>query len=212
MKNIPVFTTEHGVASLILREIPYRKIAYIRLQATQEPKELLKECIGFCRACGAERILATGHDFLEAFSLHTVIVWMQADRESLLGSDACLFPVTEATVNTWKAHYNARMADVPNAAYMDDREAKEMLQKGDAYFIHKDGALLGIGRASENILDAIISLVPGGGEAVVRTLTELLTEDTVMLQVAHNNSRAVRLYERLGFVKVGEVSRWYRVL
>ncbi len=212
MKNIPVFTTEHGVASLVLREIPYRKTAYIRLQSTQEPKQLLEECIAFCRACGAEQVLATGHAYLDSFPLSAVIVQMQAARESLQGSDACLFPVTEQTANTWKEHYNLRMSDIPNAAYMDDRDIHEMLKKGDGYFVHRDGVLLGIGRASGDTLDAIISLVPGGGAAVVRTLAELLTEDTVMLQVAHNNMRALRLYEGLGFVITGEVSRWYRVL
>ena len=52
MKDIPVFTTEFGVASLILKEIPYRREAYIRIQTTQQPQELLKECISFCRMCG----------------------------------------------------------------------------------------------------------------------------------------------------------------
>ena len=31
MKDIPAFTTENGIASLILREIPYREEAYIRI-------------------------------------------------------------------------------------------------------------------------------------------------------------------------------------
>ena len=82
MRDIPVFTTNYGVASLTLREIPYKKIAYIRLQATQEPKELLHECVSFCRACGAERVYATGHEFLSAYPLHTEIWEMTcgADR------------------------------------------------------------------------------------------------------------------------------------
>ena len=52
MKDIPMFTTEYGAASLILRELPYRGIAYVRLQATEQPEKLLEECIGFCRAFG----------------------------------------------------------------------------------------------------------------------------------------------------------------
>ena len=32
MKDFPVFTTENGVASLILKEIPYRGEAYIHLR------------------------------------------------------------------------------------------------------------------------------------------------------------------------------------
>ncbi len=209
---MPVFTTEHGVASLVLREIPYRKRAHIKLQATQEPEALLAECVSFCRACGAEWIDAAGDPYLEKYPLITSMVLMQRQRAGLMGTDACLFPVTEATVGQWRDICNQRMADIPNSAWMDSLDGKEMLQKGDGYFIHKDGNLLGIGRASGDTIDVVISVVPGAGETVVRALAELLTEETAKLQVASVNERAVRLYERLGFVKVKELSRWYRVL
>ena len=58
MKDFPVFTTENGVASLVLKEIPYRRCAYIILRDSLEPEALLAECISFCRACGAERVFA----------------------------------------------------------------------------------------------------------------------------------------------------------
>ena len=119
MKDIPVFTTEHGAASLFLREIPYRKRAHIKLLATQEPEKLLEECISFCRACGAEWIDAAGNAYLEKYPLITALISMTRDRESIPETDACLFPVTEKTVQLWLDIYNERMADVPNAAYMD---------------------------------------------------------------------------------------------
>ena len=56
MKDFPVFTTENGVASLILKEIPYRGEAYIHLRDSQNPKTLLEECVSFCAACGADKI------------------------------------------------------------------------------------------------------------------------------------------------------------
>ena len=59
MKDFPVFTTENGAASLVLKEIPYKKEAYITLRASQAPQALLEECVSFCRACGAEKIYAT---------------------------------------------------------------------------------------------------------------------------------------------------------
>ena len=60
MKDLQVFTTEHGAASLILKEIPYRKLAFIHIQDVQPGglEEHLKECVSFCRMAGAERILA----------------------------------------------------------------------------------------------------------------------------------------------------------
>ncbi len=212
MKDIPFFTTEHGAASLILREIPYRQLAYIKLLSSQEPKELLEDCLSFCRACGAERVYASGEDLPEGHPVHTSGVQMVRPLAGMEQAEACLFPVTEETVEKWRSIYNEKMAKVDNAAYMDSRDGKEMLQKGDGYFIHRDGLLLGIGRACGGSIDAVISLAPGAGETVVRALAELLYEDVVCLQVASTNEKAIGLYERLGFVKTRELSRWYRVL
>ncbi len=212
MKDIPVFTTEHGAASLFLREIPYRKRAHIKLQATQDPQALLDECIAFCRACGAQWIDAAGHAYLANYPAITDLWNMQCSREGLAGSDACLFPVTEQTVDLWREHYNRRMENVPNVAFMDSLHGKELLESGDGYFVHREGKLLGIGQASDGTLHTVISLEPGAGETVVRALTEILTGDTVQLTVASENLRAVRLYERLGFVKTKVLGTWYRVL
>lgn len=212
MKDIPVFDTEHGVASLFLREIPYRQRAHIKIHSSQEPERLLEECIGFCRACGAEWIDAAGHEYLEKYPLITALYIMTQDRDSMPQTDACLFPVTESTVGQWLDIYNERMADVPNCAYMDSADGRELLKSGDGYFIHRDGKLLGIGKAKDDFIDAVASVVPGMGETVVLALASALTSDTVRLMVAGANERAVRLYERMGFLKVNEVSRWYRIL
>ena len=58
MKDFPVFTTDYGVSSLILREIPYRREAYIHIQDVQPDQlaEHLRECVSFCRMAGAESI------------------------------------------------------------------------------------------------------------------------------------------------------------
>lgn len=212
MKDIPVFNTENGVASLFLREIPYRKRAHIKLQSTQNPEALLRECVDFCRLCGAEWIDAAGHEYLEQYPLITAILAMQRPREGLAETDACLYPVTESTVQQWLDIYNERMADIPNAAYMDSADGKKLLKTGDGYFVHRDGKLLGIGKAAGDFIDTVISVVPGMGETVALALASVLTEDTVKLMVASENHRAVGLYQRMGFVKTKELSRWYKIL
>ena len=42
MRDFPMFTTEYGVASLVLREIPYREEAYITILSSEQPEELLE--------------------------------------------------------------------------------------------------------------------------------------------------------------------------
>lgn len=212
MKDIPAFTTENGAASLFLREIPYRGRAHIKLQSSEDPLALLEECVSFCKMCGADWIDAAGDEALECYPLITALVIMQRPLEGIGETDAALFPVTEKTVRQWLNIYNEKMADVPNAAYMSSKDGEELLKTGDGYFIHKGGVLLGIGKAAGDFIDTVISVVPGAGETVVKALCSLLTEDTVRLMVAEANERAVRLYQRMGFVKVKEVSRWYRVL
>lgn len=212
MRDIPVFTTEYGVASLGLKEIPYRKRAHITLQSTQEPEKLLEECVSFCRSCGAEQIYATGHVCLEKYPLYTEMWLMTSNRDAVGETDACLFPMTDKTVDRWLEIHNQYMAGVPNAAYLDREDGRDFLEVGDCYFVHKDGKLLGIGKAAEDYIDIVIATERGMGETVVRTLCSALTEDVVRIAVASANERAVRLYERMGFVATGVSKRWYQVL
>lgn len=212
MKDIPVFDTENGVASLFLREIPYRKRAHIKLQATQDPEKLLEECVAFCRMCGAEWIDAAGNDYLQRYPLITAIIAMQRPKEGIEQTDACLFPVTEETLQQWLDTYNEKMVDIPNAAYMDGADGRQLLKNGDGYFVHRDGKLLGIGKAAGDFIDTVIATEPGMGETVMQALISVLTEDTVRLMVASENKRALRLYQRMGFVTTKELSRWYKIL
>jgi len=211
MKDIPMFTSQYGIASLVLREIPYTAIAYIRLLTTEQPELLLQECIGFCRACGAETFYATGNPWLQCFPLHTAVIEMRCDAASLPKTDAALFPVLPETISKWRGIYNEKMKNIPNAAYLSEREANAMLDTGGGYFVHRNGTLLGIGKASGDKIETVASLQKGAGRDVVLALCSLLTGETVSLEVAANNEKAVSLYESLGFTATRELSRWYCV-
>lgn len=212
MNDFPVFTTEYGVASLILKEVPYRQLAFIHIRDVQpgQLKEHLAECVSFCRMVGAERILAKGHEELERYPLHSIVYKMSmplTPREP----EACLWPVTPETVTRWREIYNKGMRAIDNHATMTQRDEKTILQSGGAYFVHRDGVLLGIGWMEGAELLALVSVVPGMGQTVARTLFTAVDTDRITLEVASGNTRAIRLYEKMGFVKTGEVSRWYRV-
>lgn len=212
MKDFPVFTTEYGVASLILREIPYRQEAYIIMQATQQPEELLQECVSFCRVCGAEKIYARGHEFLEQYPLHTIIYEMSGETwldESLMEH---LRPVTEESVGLWRNMMNERMTGVDNAATLDKRSEKEILESGGAYFVHHDGDLLGgFWLSGEEVL-LVASFRPGMGQKVMHTMMSMVPPMRLKMDVVSTNHRAIRLYEKMGFIKTAEKHRWYRIL
>lgn len=212
MKDIPVFTTDNGVASLALQGVPIWKSAYIKILSSAEPFALLEECVDFCKMCGAEEIYASGNECLGRYPCSTVLVQMQRMLEGMEETDACVFPMTDRTVGQWREIYNHRMATVPNASYMTWADEKKFLTDGDCYFVHKDGQLLGIGKASGDMIHALASVQPGAGREVVLALASLISGDRVKVIVAQQNKRAVSLYEQLGFAPVSEVSRWYKIL
>jgi len=211
MRDLLFFTTENGVADLILKEIPYKQTAYIRvLDAAEENLQpLLQECASFCRMAGADHIYASGHPGLERWPLYTSVLTMRGtawvDREKLRS----VFPVSEQTVSRWRKIYNRRMADVPNAATLEARDEQRILSSCGAYFVHNQGRLLGIGWLEDTKLLAMAAVEPGHGEQVMHSLMSLIEGSEMTLEVASANPKAIRLYERLGFIQVGQVSQWY---
>lgn len=212
MKDIPMFTTDFGIASLVLKEIPYRETAYVKIRTVVPGmlRELISECVGFCRAAGAERIYASGEEGLEEYPHFCSILAMSGpgDHEP----EANLWPVTEETVTHWRKIYNEKMADIDNAGTLTAYDEKELVRSSGTYFVHEDEKLLGIGWVEPGELKCVASLVPGMGARIVKTLLSAQESDQVELEVASTNQRAIRLYEKLGFVCVRESSRWYRVL
>ena len=209
LRDIPMFTTELGVASLVLSQIPYTKKAYIRIQDASDSNEFLQECISFCVAAGAEHIFAAGHLACEKYPEHTAILEMRAEISSIGDTDAALFPVTEETMEQWREIYNKKACNVPNGSWMTTGQAQELLK--DGYFIHRDGKLLGIGKASGDKIQWVAACYPGAGAEVVRALCHALTAQTITLEVASANEKAIQLYEKLGFVASKELSKWYQV-
>lgn len=214
MRDFPFFTTEYGVASLILKEIPYRKQAYIRILDVQEDSfdEYLAECVSFCRMCGAEQIFAEGHEQLSKYPVYTAVNRMQGTILFDPEKTASLFPVTEKTVSRWRGIYNEAMRNVDNAGTLEARDEKQILAGGGAYFVHEDSDLLGIFWLEDTKLLAIAALQRGAGERVMHTMLSVTDGEPVWLEVASTNARAIRLYEKMGFVPTAQLRCWYCVL
>lgn len=210
MKDFPLFPTAHGAASLTLKEIPYRKEAFVHIQSSQEPELLLRECADFCVACGADAVYATGHDYLECFPVYAALLEMRGQIPLRQEEIPAMFPVTEASADRWRQIYNSRMRQVDLASTLE-RKDEPLLSSGGAYYIHKEGALLGIGWMEQTRIRAIASMQPGAGAQILRAMQSLRPQEQLVLEVASTNRKAIALYEAMGFLKTKELSRWYRI-
>lgn len=213
MRDFPIFTTEYGVSSLTLKEIPYKKQAFICIRDVQPGffEEHLHECVSFCRMAGAEAIFASGSTLLQDYPLYTQVLELRGeawvDREKL----ESLFPVTGATAGTWRRIYNEAMAKVHNASTLEARDEGKLTQAPGAYFVHREGQLLGIGWLEDTKLLAVAATEKGAGERVMHTLMSLVEGAAMTIEVASTNEKALRLYEKLGFLPTRVLAAWYQV-
>lgn len=212
MRDIPVFATENGVGSLMLKEVPYKQTAYIRIHDASNADAFLNECAGFCRAVGAEHIYATGHPSLECRPVHTKIIKMCTLRKDLPKTNAVVQPVTKETTNHWRELYNKRMVSVPGAASMEIRDVNSLVNHATGYFVYENDVLLGIGIAENDEVVALAAVKPGAGKDVLLALCHTLQTDTICLDVALTNERAVRLYKQVGFAVSKEKYNWYEIM
>ena len=210
MRDFPMFTMEYGVASLILREVPYREEAYIIIQSTEQPEELLKECVSFCRAVGAEKIYARGHEIVESYPLHCAVYEMRGS----IPVDECkvenLWPVTKENIGSWRDFLNGKLRHIDNAGTLEQKGEQEILDLGGAYFVHRAGELLGAGWLVDDELK-LIAAEKGMGERVLHSLLSVTEPEQIWLHVVSTNGRAIRFYEKMGMIKTAELRRWYRV-
>lgn len=213
MRDFPIFTTDFGLSSLTLKEIPYRKQAFICIRDVQPGffREHLEECVSFCRMAGAETIFAAGHEMLEGFPLYTTVLEMRGQLFADPEQTACLFPVTRETAGRWRDIYNQKMQQVDNAATLEARDEKRLEDSAGAYFIHDNGVLLGIGWLEDGKILAVAGVEPGAGMRIMHTLASAAVVPEITLEVASTNIRAIHLYEKMGFVKTREISRWHQV-
>lgn len=209
MRDIPVFVTENGAASLILKKIPYTKEAYIEIRDSADGEKLIMECCDFCRMAGAERVYATGHTCLERYPFYTDILLLTVNKTNLPATVALAQPVAMDELEHWREIYNDKMKAVPNAAYMT-REQALRKQQGTAYMIYRGTELLGIGAAEHDTIEAVAAIKPGAGRDVVCSIADALLADQLQLQVASVNCKAMELYRGLGFTVKDQIARWYK--
>ena len=137
----------------------------------------------------------------------------RAQRESLLPAPEAvrLVPVTEETAADWAREYNARFRAVPAAASCSPAEERALAAGGEALWIWDGAERIGLGRVRGSELLAVAALLPGAGERCVRALAARCAGPEVRLTCAEENTRAMRLYDRLGFSRGAEERVWFSI-
>ena len=212
MRDIPVFTTENGVATLFLKNVPATKTAYIKVQDSHNVTSFLHECCDFCRAVGADRVYATGTDSLIGKHSCEQIISMTRAKEDLPNTNARLVPVQVETMNQWREIYNRKMRGIPNASQITQHDASKYLDSGTCYFVYDGSVLIGIGTVSENRIEALASVVKGAGRDVLLALCQASNSDLIELSVASSNEKAVGLYKSMGFTFEEVLETWYQII
>lgn len=214
MKDIPVFTGVHGVATLVLKEIPWSGCGYVIVRSIWTNAEaFLEECLEFCRICGAEQVYASwGCEALPAPHAYDM-VQMERLKADLPEGQTRLEALTKENAPEFLGVYDRCFRDVPNAASYGQKDVARLLGEDTAWLVRRDGVCAAIAEISKEGLEAVAVLPQfrGLGYDLTLTVLAMVPSKTLRLKVASTNKRAVALYERLGFRKTQVLSRWWKL-
>ena len=160
MRNIPVFTGEFGAATL--QEKPGRGRPTV-VQWVQPGKtwEFLAECARFCRMAGARRVLASHLPEPRRLLLKSgCSVWPACGPACRRRTQRC-GPSARKTEKNFCGFTTRGMSGVPAAMSLHQGDLPRLWTRG-GYFVHRDGALLGIGQVNGDTLLSLVSCRRGG--------------------------------------------------
>lgn len=217
MKNIPMFTSSYGLATLILKEIAWNGRAYVLVRSVwnDQTAALLDECRSFCRAVGAEEIYASW----DAEELPAEHAWDMIDMacpKSALPAPRQTVELEQAAPETAEDYlriYNQCFRDVPAAASYDRKSLEPLYGEELIWLAKVRGQYAAVAEISKEGLEGIAVLPEfrGLGYDLAAAVLRMVPSTEVRLKVASTNVRARRLYDRLGFAETGISRRWYRL-
>ncbi|MBE6992627.1 MAG: GNAT family N-acetyltransferase [Ruminococcaceae bacterium] len=228
MNDIPAFTECGGVSTLILREIPYRKTAFILVRAFEEAclDEHLQEAVSLCRFAGAKSVFVSAENeelFPEkepAYKMLRLSAGCCCRHEAeLLHEELC-----EYNIKDYISIYNACFADTISAETFTEKKARTCMDKStrQCRIYYREGLPAAISdvefrdnSATLNAIGVLPEYRGGFGRAILESLmTEVGNKEIerLCLDVMSTNSEALRLYEKLGFEQEKVLSHWYKIL
>ena len=228
MNDIPAFAEAGGVSTLILREIPYKKTAFVmvRIFDRQSLDEHLQEAVSLCRFAGAKAVYAAAES-------EVLFPEREPDYKMLrLGADCCCETVTEqefealceSNLQDYTWIYNACFADIVSAETLTEKKVRTNMENPGRQCLvyYKDGKPAAIsdvefaeGAALLNAVAVLPEYRGGFGQNVLKNIMADTVKQGVKrlcVNVMSTNGRALKLYERMGFETESELSCWFRLL
>ena len=216
MKDIPMFTGTHGLASLVLKEIAVSGRAYVVVRAiwNGQTEAFLQECLSFCRAVGAEQVYAS-YEVEKLSAVHAYdMIAMEMEKVNLpQGSPVELEPLTPENGQAFLDIYNTCFRDIPGASTYGKADLLQIFEKDCGFLTKKGEKYAGIAEISETGLEslAVLPEFRGLGYHLALAVLPMVPRKTIRLKVASTNKKALSLYTRLGFVETATVTRWYQL-
>lgn len=216
MKDIPLFTGDHGIATLLLRGIPAGGCAYVLVRSARpgQTDALLDECRRFCLMAGATQVLAAAPTPL-ALPVAYDLLELSCPRAQFPppAPPVALRPVTPDNAAVYLRLYAEIFRGVPGADICTAADLMQLPPRSAAYVAEAAGAPAGVGMHTADAL-RVVGVLPahrGLGRPLTLALLARTTADIVTLQVSSANAPAMRLYTALGFTRRRVLSRWYRL-
>ena len=220
MNNIPVYISPGGTATLILREIPHKKTAYILLRTVMEHMlpQLIGDCVSVCREFGAEQCYLSAEDPSVTPSLphayDILLLRVQKDRLPPPAFPMELVPMSPANEHIYQRIYNRCFWDVSHALTYDKDQLERIYREHQQAFLAMapDGTPCGMGELHGNEL-AAVGLLPeyrGRGKDLTLSLLMRCPGPEITVTVVSDNECALNLYDALGFTVTGKESAWYK--
>ena len=217
MKNIPMFTGQHGMATLVFKELSFSGSAYVVVRAvwTGETAAFLEECRGFCRAVGAEKIYASWEEkSLPADHAYDVLgLYREKAGLPLPNREVELEELRPENGEEYLRIYNTCFRSVAGAASYDKQDLRRLYGQDCAFLAKMDGQYAAVTEISKEGLESVAVLPEhrGLGHDLSLTVLPMVPNPILRLKVASSNLRALNLYRRLGFVQENVRSRWYQL-
>ena len=220
MKDIPLFTTAGGLASLTLSQIPKSGNAWgqIHQYLPDNLNFMIYDICSFLLDCGAKRIFINVENSKIAGAVsayQTITMKYEQSNEIPLSCSASRIHIIKAspiTAATWHNIYRRCFSNVLHNRPLTLQEVETRSQTGFLYIAIFNGIPIGCGEIGGGEL-RVAAILPefqqkGFGSEFIRQLIEMSEATTLLLETTSENSAALRLYQSMNFREVHR-EHWY---